>query len=77
MTWLEALAQRMFPGARVELLAHRDAYRVSVDVDSRDVMAALSQRDFRTLAGKLAPLRPTARPPRRRLHWGPNKWGRR
>lgn len=74
--WLNALAGRMFPGATVQRLAHRDAYRVSVDIEQREVSACLVDKDFRRLAGKLAPLRPTPRV-RRRLHWGPNKWGRR
>lgn len=68
MSWLEMFVARAFPNALVERLSHRAAYRVSIVVDEKEIMA----RRESTLRRVVQDLHPRF-PKRRRLHWGKRK----
>jgi hypothetical protein len=74
MSWplFSAFMQRAFPEATVERLDISDHFEVTILVDERDVRGRNAQA-LRDIHRKLTPRVVT----RRRLHWGPSKWGRR
>lgn len=70
VSYLREFMRRAFPEAFVHQLPDRDAYRITIDVDTKAVIARRDET-LREIHRKLTPrLRST---PRRRLHWGKRK----
>lgn len=74
MSFLEALIRKRFPHAqRVERLSYADRWRVVVDFDERDLVAARAGGHAELARNIIDRVEPKAPQPKRRLHWR-RKW---